>query len=216
MSSLAKARLGVLAILIAALAVVAVAGGRTWIGDQIEGLTEPSLGNITIFVVLYALATVLLVPGTASTVLAGILFGPMLGTVAAVAGATLGATGSYTIARGLGRSPVASLESGKLANLDQWISERQFLSMLVLRLLPILPFTGLNYAAGLSSVRPLAYITATLIGIAPASFVIASVGDAANDPLSWQFLVALSAFALLVASSGFFARRWVRARDPQG
>ena len=59
-----------------------------------------------VLVVAYVILTVLLVPGTISSVAAGALFGPVWGTVLTLAGATIGAVAAFEIARALVRERV--------------------------------------------------------------------------------------------------------------
>ncbi len=199
-------RLGALALLLIGLGIVAATSGTDSIRSFIENASSGWRGALA-FVGIYAIGTVLLVPGSASTVTAGLLFGTIAGTAVAVVGATAGATMAYGIARGVGRRPVEELLAPKGARIDGWVAEHQFRSVLVLRLLPIFPFNLVNYAAGLSAVRPAPYVVGTLVGIVPGALLFAGLGSSARQPLSPAFVAMVVAAIAVMVGSGFLARR---------
>ncbi len=171
------------------------------------------------YVVLYAVATVAFVPGAPLTLAGGALFGPLWGTVLAVAGATLGAGGAFVLARRLGRDQVEALAAGRLGQVDRWLEQQGFLAVLYLRLVIIVPFNLLNYVVGITSVRRRDYLLATMIGIVPGAFAFAAFGDVAlaaldgdlDALLSAQFLSAV-ALIVLLAAGGPVVHRRLRAR----
>lgn len=205
---LAWLRLALLGLVIAAFAFFSATLGTSRLADAVEGAADAGWSGYLAFVVLYALATVLMVPGTASTVTAGLVYGGVVGGILSVVGATLGAAGAYLAARGVGRQAAESLLGDRSAAIDRWLSERQFRSVLVLRLLPVVPFNLLNYGAGLSSVGFLPFVAATAVGIVPATFLIAALGDSARQPTSPAFLTLLAATLAVIIISGLAARRW--------
>lgn len=137
-----------------------------------------------IYVALYAGATMLAIPGAALTLTGGILFGPLIGTVATVVGASLGATGSFLLVRWFRRDsttqPSGSTSRWQrvVAKYDTRIAASGFVTVLILRLMPIVPFSALNYALGFTSVRTRDYIGATVLGIVPGTFAYVYFGDA--------------------------------------
>ena len=178
-----------------------------------------------VYVLVYAAATLALAPGGALTVLAGVLFGPVLGTGVALAGAYAGAIGAFAVARLLGRARTRRLFGHRLQRADAWVADRGFLAILTLRMVPVVPFNVLNYAAGLTGVSPRAYVGATVLGIVPGTFAYAAVGGTAGDPMSLPFLAAVALVVGLVAVGWVLRRRvpWLQAgsppaasRDPDG
>src|SRR5207244_6603246 len=85
--------------------------------------------------------------------------------------ATIGATLAFLVAKFLGRGFVDQLLKGKLQALDQRLREHGFTGLLILRLVPLFPFNGLNFGCGLTSIRLRDYVLATAIGILPPTFV---------------------------------------------
>ena len=131
------------------------------------------------------------------TVAAGALFGEVEGTVLVVVGATLGSTGAFILARGLGRDLVQRFASQRVVALDARIRRNAFRTVLVARLVPVLPFTALSYTFGLSAVPLRSHGLATLIGIIPGSAMYVAVGAFGLRPVSWPFAVAVLAVLAL-------------------
>ena len=165
------------------------------------------------FTLIYVVATIIFLPGTPLTVASGILFGTWLGTFYTVIGATIGAVIAFYVARFLGAAYVEDkLKSNfkKIYEYDKKLEEKGFLIVLFLRLVPIFPFNGLNFALGLTRVRSTDYIFATFVGIIPGSFALAFFGGsvASLNPLNIALAVAL--FVLLSISPSI--HKWVKKR----
>lgn len=135
-----------------------------------------------VFVVVYAVAVVLLLPGSVLTLAAGALFGLPRGTALAFAGATLGALGAFAIARGAGRELVARRigKSPRLAALDRVLAEDGLRVVLLLRLSPLVPFSVLNYALGLTRVRA-RDVALGSVAMLPGTLLYVGYGVAARD-----------------------------------
>ena len=160
------------------------------------------------FVAAYALGTTLGAPGTALTFAGGAIFGVGLGSLVNWAGASLGALLAFAVARTLGRDLVARIVRGRAAALDRQIGDHGFRTILYLRLIPLVPFNGLNFGAGLTRVRGRDYALGTTIGIVPgvviytyfADAIIRGSGAARTEAL-FHFAIAagaLIAFTVLV------------------
>lgn len=205
-------RLAVLALIVGAVVVVTSQGeGVTVEGlrDRIDGLGAAGPG---VYVGLYAVATTFLVPAAPFTIAAGLLFGPVPGTLVALAGATLGATGAFHLGRLLGRDAARQLGGTQVARIDRFLAARGFVAVLILRLVPLFPYNVINVSAGLTGLRVRDYVLATGIGIVPGTVVYVALGGTITDPTSPTFLAALAAFALLTVGAGVAARR-MRAGD---
>lgn len=202
----ARVRLGAVVVVLIAIAVAASQLGLS--RDGIESFIE-SAGpwGPVVYVVVYALLTVAFFPVSIVTVLGGVIFGSVQGTILTVIGATIGAMGSFIIGRRLGRSAVASLAGQRVTAIDEWLTSRGFVAMLYARLLPIFPFNALNYIAGVTGLRLREYVLATFVGIIPGTFVFTSLGGNVDDKTSPQFLGSLAAIAVLLIVGPVLARR---------
>lgn len=138
--------------------------------------THPAAAPL--FVLIYAAATVLALPGLLLTMVGGAVFGFGFGLMLNWTGAFLGACGAYLLARGLGRDAVRSLLGDRLRSVDDIARTHGFLGMLRLRLIPLVPFNALNYGAALVGVRLRDFALATAIGIVPGAAIYTYFADA--------------------------------------
>ena len=119
------------------------------------------------FLVAHIVVTVLPFPRTAFTLAAGLLFGPALGVLLAVAASTASAVIAVLLVRTAGWQLSRLVRHRAVETLDARLRERGWPTVLSLRLIPAVPFSVLNYAAGASAVRVWPYTLATLVGLAP-------------------------------------------------
>ena len=131
-----------------------------------------------IFVVAYIAVTTIGLPALPLTLAGGAIFGVAAGIALTWLGATLGATGAFLLARLLGGDALRRLLGDRAGTLDRLLGDGAFLTMLRLRLIPVVPFNALNFGAGLAGVRLTHYMAATAIGILPGTSVYTYFADA--------------------------------------
>jgi uncharacterized membrane protein YdjX (TVP38/TMEM64 family) len=133
----------------------------------------------------YAVATALSVPEAAVlTVAGGLLFGTWLGGTMAVIGATAGALVLFLAARSAFAATLAERGGRRLAAIRTALHRDGFSYLLAIRLIPVVPFWLVNLAAALAAMRLVPFATATLIGIIPATFVYAWIGEGVGSVLA--------------------------------
>ena len=136
-----------------------------------------------LFIALYLIATVLVIPGTILTLAAGFTFGVPVGAMLVSAGSLAGACAAFVVGRFFVRDWVA----GRIATwrtfdaLDKAAGQAGFIIVLLTRLSPLFPFNLLNYAFGLTAVRFRDYLFASWIGMAPAIVLYVYIGSAAQS-----------------------------------
>ncbi|MBC7841444.1 MAG: TVP38/TMEM64 family protein [Gemmatimonadaceae bacterium] len=164
--------------------VVLVLVGRQ-LSNQLPKLTAAvdALGvwGPIVFVASYAVACVAFVPASLLTLAAGALFGIVKGTIFVLAGATLGSLGAFLIARYVARDWVAQRISrdARFAAIDKAIAEQGRRVVFLLRLSPVIPFNVLNYALGLTQVRVVDFLIASL-GMIPGTLLYVYTGNLAT------------------------------------
>ena len=89
--------------------------------------------------------------------------------------------------------------------MDQQLRERGWVAVLSLRMIPVLPFSALNYAAGASAVGMLPFMLATVAGLLPGTAAMVILGDALTDHASPMFFV-VSVFISALGATGLFLR----------
>ena len=153
----------------------ALAGQRAALLDWVAA--RPVLAAFAA-VVIYAAAVALSLPvGLVLTVIAGLLFGPAVGTVVVVLGATVGATILFVAARTALGDRLRLRVDGALRRMDAGFRDNAFNYMLFLRLVPIFPFWLVNIAPAFTDISLRCYVLATLIGIIPGTLVYVLVGN---------------------------------------
>ena len=193
---------------------------RAFVGQQLP------LALLT-FIVVYALATAVSLPGAIVLTLAGgYLFGTWVGGVATVIGATTGAIlVFYAVKTSLGQAlrDKAEASGGRLKSVIDGVQAGAFGYILTLRLIPLAPFWLVNVAAALAHAPLRAYALATFIGIMPATFIYSGIGAGIGELLaqgktpdlgvifSPKVLLPLVALGLLTLATTVYQR--VRAKS---
>jgi len=157
-----------------------------------------------IFILVYILATVFFAPGSVMTLAGGVLFGPVLGTVYNLTGATLGAAAAFYVARYLAADWVERKTGGRLKQLKDGVEEEGWRFVAFVRLVPLFPFNLLNYALGLTRIDFVAFLWATYVFMLPGAMAYTYLGYAGKEALAGgeglirKGLVALALLALAV------------------
>lgn len=135
-----------------------------------------------IFVGIYIVAAVLLIPGSVLTLGAGAVFGLWRGIVLVSLASTLAATVAFLIGRYLAREAVTRKIEGnqKFSAIDRAVAAEGWKIVLLTRLSPVFPFTLLNYAFGLTRVKLSHYVLASWIGMLPGTAMYVYLGSLAT------------------------------------
>jgi uncharacterized membrane protein YdjX (TVP38/TMEM64 family) len=135
----------------------------------------------------------------------GMIWGPVWGTAITWIGAMLGAAFAFGLVRRLGRPLLRRLLSaGQRQRLDDWSTRQGGAALLVSRLIPLIAFNLINYAAALAGISWWTFLWATGLGILPLTILLAILGDRMIELPVWAWLVLGT---LAVASWLFLQRR---------
>lgn len=177
-------------VLVAALIVVFILARVFGIGDklgEVRGWIE-GLGHWgpAAFILLYAIATVAALPGSALTVAAGALFGSVVGVVVVSVASTLGASLAFLVGRYFARDAIANWLSAKetFQKLDRMTEEHGAIVVALTRLVPIFPFNLLNYGFGLTKVRFRTYVFWSWLCMLPGTVLFVVGADAVFSGIS--------------------------------
>ena len=171
-----------------------VQGLQAWIADF------GPLGYV-VFGLLYIFSCLLMLPGSALTIVAGIAFGPVVGGLLALVSATLGATAAFVTARFLLRNIILEKfgTNPMFKKIDNGVAENGVSFLILTRLVPVFPFSLQNYAYGLTGINLVTYIFVSLITMAPGAFIFAYMaGDIATNGVSAMLLVKFAAAGLVL------------------
>jgi len=187
---------------------LAAANLESWVAQA--GIFGP-----LVFMVMYAVATVLLLPGSVLTLTGGALFGPVWGTAYNLTGAVLGATLAFLMARYLALDWVDQRVGGQLKQLKQGVEAEGWRFVALVRLVPLLPFNLLNYGLGLTRIPLTHFVLASYLFMLPGAIAYTYLGYASRAAIAGgegaiqKGLLALSLLALVA-----FMPRLIRHLHP--
>jgi uncharacterized membrane protein YdjX (TVP38/TMEM64 family) len=167
---------------------VLIMGGR-WAGARLPAFAAWIEGigawGPVVFIAGYAAATLAFAPGSLLTLAAGAIFGLGRGVLYTFVAATLGASGAFLVARYLARPAIEKRLAAhpRFAAIDRAVARQGRKIVFLLRLSPVFPFNLLNYALGLTRVRFVDYLVASL-GMIPGTLLYVYYGKVAGDVAS--------------------------------
>ncbi|MCO5165376.1 MAG: VTT domain-containing protein [Planctomycetes bacterium] len=192
----------------------------------VDAVDDLGARGIAAFAGVYVVSVLLLVPGSALTLAGGAVFGPLAGTAIVSVASTIAAALAFLLARTVARDAVerAARDDPRLAALEQAVGEGGWRVVALLRLAPVVPYSVINYALGVTPVRLAPYVIATWVAMLPGTFVNVYLGHIgrtglidARSPLEWALLGAGGAAGLaIVWVLGRRARRALEAAAPEG
>jgi uncharacterized membrane protein YdjX (TVP38/TMEM64 family) len=197
----------------------------TWaaLGEQISTVLSSTTEDVHQFVaawgawaalgsiILMAVHSVLPLPGGVIAVANRMMFGPFWGSVTTWVGAIIGATTSFGLARFLGAPAVERLLSGEQRSvIARWRSRP--LLLLLIRLIPVISFNLINYAAGAAGVRWWLFLWTTALGILPITIVSVVAGDRLLDA-TWQEWTIAGVAVLVLGIGVHWGRRKLLDRE---
>jgi uncharacterized membrane protein YdjX (TVP38/TMEM64 family) len=167
-----------------------------------------------VFILAYVVATVFFLPGLLFTLAAGALFGPYLGTLYSLIGATAGATIAFLVARYALSEWLAQRSPARVRQVVEGVEAEGWRFVAVTRLMPFIPFNALNYVLGLTRIKVWHYAIASFLFMAPGGAAYAYLGYAGrevatgDEDLVQKALLGLAALGLI----GFLPRLIKRLR----
>jgi uncharacterized membrane protein YdjX (TVP38/TMEM64 family) len=205
-----RLRLLTLALLLgSAFAVVALSGSLSAdaVRDRVDSL---GAAGPLLFIPISACLTVALFPGPLLAGASGLLFGTAVGTPVSIVSATLGATLAFGLSRWWAHDAVEALAGPRLAALRIWVGRRGFLSVLYARIAPGVPYSLVNYAAGLAPILLRSFVAATAIGVAPRAFAYTALGGSLDDLGSPEAIIAVVVLVIMAAAGAIVGGRDLR------
>lgn len=153
------------------------------VGELVAWAQAHKLVGSLVYVVCVVIATVLFVPGSGSMMIAGYIFGPLVGTLVATAAIAIGAQCAFLAGRLVARDWVATRVAGnrRLAAIEAGLREEAFLIVVLTRLSLVIPFNLLNYTYGITSVRASVHFLATTVGMFAPVALYVYLGTVARD-----------------------------------
>lgn len=170
-----------------------------------------------IYVLLFAIGTIVFLPGSLFALAGGALFGPVWGAILNLLGATMGASFAFLIARYLAGDWVARKSGGHLKRLVDGVEKEGWRFVAFVRLVPLFPFNLTNYALGLTRIGFWPYVLASFICMAPGAIAFSWLGYAGQGALSGDAsAIRYGLYALGLLAAIAFVPRLVRRKRKGG
>lgn len=159
------------------------------------------------FILLFTLAPLIFFPDGILALAGGLIFGFAWGSFYIVLGALCGGTLSFYLARLYGNKMREKLAHEKLINFQKSVKRHGFIMILLLRLVPLVPFNIISYSAGFSTIRYRDFFFATLLGMSPGVLVYANIGAQSLSFGSREFYISIGLLVALVVVSMVLKQR---------
>ena len=186
----------------------------TWLTPQQlqQALQQTGGWAPVLYIGLFVLLPTFFFPVAVLALAGGLLFGLWWGSVYTFIGAVLNCALMFLLARYVGRSQVQRLVEQKLS--PQWQRRLQmadgkegFLLLIILRLIPAVPYNLINYTFGLTGISFSSYLLASAIGIIPGTFAFINIGDKTLEAGSPSFWIAIGLLVLLLVVTGLMGKK---------
>jgi uncharacterized membrane protein YdjX (TVP38/TMEM64 family) len=182
-----------------------------------EWLDRAGIWAPIVYIIIYTLATILVLPSTALNLTGGAIFGPWLGTLWTSIAAIIAAVVSFAFTRTIGRELIARRLAGRWQAMDAQMRQGGLFYMFAIRLLPIIPYGLVNFAAGLTSIRFRDYLLGTLLGTVPGVLPFVMLGSSGLQAMRtgdvMPLVAALALTGLLVGGATWYRRRRKSPRE---
>ncbi len=164
-----------------------------------------------VYVVAYALGTVVFAPGALFALAGGAMFGPVAGTLFNLTGATIGAALAFLIARFLAGDWVARKAGSRLGRLVRGVEAEGWRFVAFVRLVPVFPFNLSNYAFGLTRIPFVSYVVTSFFTMAPGALAYTWLGYAGREALGGDAsAIRYGVLALALLATIAFVPRLIR------
>ena len=164
------------------------------------------------YIGLFTLLPAFFFPVAVLALAGGLLFGLLRGSIYTFVGAILNCALMFLLARYVGRERIRALVQKKLPQpwqrrLEGLGGREGALLLVILRLIPAVPYNLINYAFGLTEMKLSTYLIFSAIGIIPGTLAFINIGDKALDPASSDFLIAIGLLIALLAVTALLGRK---------
>ena len=143
------------------------------------------LVSCLVFIIIYILAVLIVMPGAwLLTFSGGLFFGWIIGSIITVIGATIGASILFIFSKSIfGENINKKIKNKKemFSMLEKNIKDNAFYYLLFMRLMPLFPFVFVNVAPSLIGINFYVYFITTFLGIIPATIIYCLLGSGASD-----------------------------------
>ncbi|MBO1349765.1 MAG: TVP38/TMEM64 family protein [Hormoscilla sp. GUM202] len=214
-NSQANSKLKITILLIISVSILATTVGIMLLGGIDEAriqsyIEKAGIWSPIIYIVLYTIATLFVLPSTPLNMSGGAIFGFWLGTLWTLIAAVMAAVIAFVFTRTLGRQFIANKLAGRWEQIDIEVGQGGLFYMFAIRLQAIIPYAIVNFAAGLTSISFRDYLLGTILGTVPGILPFVMMGSGLQSLQSGNIVPLISALALtgiLIGGSAWYRHR---------
>lgn len=197
-------------------------GWSAYLGDtkNLKFLEDMVKENILLAVGIYTVLTivscvVLALPGVTFAIIAGLIFGPVLGTICCSAATTLGAMASFVVGRFFLQDSIKPMAM-KNKYLKKWLFDEtgnnEIFILMITRLVPLFPYNLQNFAYGVTDIKFSTYSICSLIFMLPgtAMYTVGTAGIADKENRILYIGIAIVLAVIVMGLSAFLKKHYVQ------
>ena len=159
-----------------------------------------------LFIALYALRPLVLFPASIMTITSVFLFGVYGGFIVSYVGEMLSAVVAFFVGKYFGKE-LGLADKVKQTKIGNYFHSNTFISVIVLRLVPVFPFDFVNYASGVINIKFKPYIYGTLLGVLPGLSAYIFLGFSIMN--TEYLLYAIILFVILIVG-GNYSKKYLK------
>jgi uncharacterized membrane protein YdjX (TVP38/TMEM64 family) len=182
---------------------------------EMQRLAATHFGPLAV-VAMYSVAALLSVPVTLLIAVTGLVFGAVAGAAYALSGTLIAAAAGWAAGAWLGRDAVRELAGARLNQLSERLRSKGLMAVILLRLVPVAPFSIVNLAAGASHIRFWDFMAGTAIGMAPGVVLATSFArqlvTAVTNPTPFSLML-VAVIGVALVSMSLILRRMLTRRQ---
>lgn len=182
-------------------------------------IRQSGLFGYALYILLFIVAALCLIPGSILVIVGGILFGPLVGTLISLLAATVASALSFLLARWLGRELLLQHVGHTVTfqAIEKGIAHSGIDFLILTRLVPLFPYNIQNYAYGLTAIPFWSFTLISAVTTLPGIFIYTLMShELASEGITWAFIVKLSVAGFALFALVQAAKAWARYKhvDP--
>lgn len=182
-------------------------------------IRQSGIYGYVLYILLFIVAALCLIPGSMLVIVGGILFGPLVGTLVSLFAATVASALSFLLARWLGRDLLLKYvgHTATFQAIEKGIAQSGSDFLILTRLVPLFPYNIQNYAYGLTAIPFWSFTVISTLTTFPGLFIYTLMShELVSDGITLAFMVNLSIAGIILFTLVQAAKAWARVKriDP--
>ena len=166
-----------------------------------------------IYIALFSILPTFFMPVTILAMAAGYVFGILPAGIYTFIAAFINSTLTYFLGKYVAYDFINDLANEKYPDVYNKLKEKSngkegFIFMLIVRLLPFVPYTLLNYMSGAVGFNYLVFISSSMLGILPGIFIYTNIGTNLSELGSKNFYISILIFVIFVSITTLIAKKY--------